>query len=148
SIQLPLFGPPGQDGIETLVNFGKTLGIGNAGSTAATSITPAASAANPNMPVDSLGDVLLPGQLAPEAFLVPPHAGPPLTAQQVMQIIVDAVGQAEGTRAQIRLPLNNTTRMVISVADPVTGEILGLFRMPDSTIFSIDVAAAKSRNTA
>ena len=38
--------------------------------------------------------------------------------------------------------------MVISVADPETGEILGLFRMPDSTIFSIDVAVAKSRNNA
>jgi uncharacterized protein GlcG (DUF336 family) len=148
SIQLPLFGPPGQDGIEQLVQFGKTLGIGNANSAAATAVTPGASAANPNLPVDPMGDVLLNGMPAPEGFLVTPHAGTNLTAQQVLQIIVDAVGQAEGTRAQIRLPLNNTTRMVIAVADPVTGEILGLFRMPDSTIFSIDVAVAKSRNTA
>ena len=64
-----------------------------------------------------------------------------------MQIIVDRPSeQAESTRAQIRLPLDNTTRMVIAVADPETGDILGLFRMPDSTIFSIDVAVAKSRN--
>jgi uncharacterized protein GlcG (DUF336 family) len=37
--------------------------------------------------------------------------------------------------------------MVIAVADSA-GNILGLFRMPDATIFSIDVAVAKARNTA
>ncbi len=37
--------------------------------------------------------------------------------------------------------------MVLAVTDN-TGEVLGLFRMPDSTIFSIDVAVAKARNTA
>jgi len=35
--------------------------------------------------------------------------------------------------------------MVISVAD-LDGSILGLRRMPDSTVFSIDVAASKARN--
>jgi hypothetical protein len=35
--------------------------------------------------------------------------------------------------------------MVIAVAG-LDGTILGLFRMPDATIFSIDVAVAKSRN--
>src|SRR5205085_11877412 len=39
------------------------------------------------------------------------------------------------------------TRMVFAVAD-ATGEILGLYRMPDATVFSIDVAVAKARNTA
>src|SRR5207253_6148700 len=39
----------------------------------------------------------------------------------------------------------STTRMMIAVAD-LDGTILGLFRMPDATIFSIDVAAAKARN--
>ena len=37
--------------------------------------------------------------------------------------------------------------MVLTVTDR-NGEVLGQFRMPDSTIFSIDVAVAKARNTA
>jgi uncharacterized protein GlcG (DUF336 family) len=37
--------------------------------------------------------------------------------------------------------------MVISVAD-TAGNVLGLYRMPDATVFSIDVAVAKARNTA
>jgi uncharacterized protein GlcG (DUF336 family) len=36
---------------------------------------------------------------------------------------------------------------VIAVADK-NGEILGLYRMKDATVFSIDVAVAKARNTA
>ena len=35
--------------------------------------------------------------------------------------------------------------MVIAVAD-LRGRLLGLFRMPDATVFSIDVAVAKARN--
>ena len=37
--------------------------------------------------------------------------------------------------------------MVFAVTD-TDGEVLGLFRMPDATIFSIDVAVAKARNVA
>ena len=37
--------------------------------------------------------------------------------------------------------------MVISVAD-LDGTIIGLYRMPDATVFSIDVAATKARNMA
>jgi uncharacterized protein GlcG (DUF336 family) len=37
--------------------------------------------------------------------------------------------------------------MVFAVADK-TGQILGLYRMPDATTFSIDVAVAKARNVA
>ncbi|MBY0229546.1 MAG: heme-binding protein, partial [Gemmataceae bacterium] len=51
------------------------------------------------------------------------------------------------TRAAIRLPFNSQTRMVFAVADR-QGEIVGLFRMPDATVFSIDVAVAKARNVA
>jgi uncharacterized protein GlcG (DUF336 family) len=144
-IQLPLFGPPGANGTQQLVQFGQTLGMGNANSSAA---TPFNTTGTPNMPVNLSGTPLLSGMPAPEGWLVLPHAGTTMTAAQVNQIIVQAVQQAENTRAQIRLPLDNTARMVIAVADPNTGEILGLFRMPDSTIFSIDVAVAKSRNNA
>jgi len=45
------------------------------------------------------------------------------------------------------LPLDSLTKMVFAVADK-NGDILGLFRMPDATIFSIDVAVAKARNVA
>ena len=37
--------------------------------------------------------------------------------------------------------------MVFAVTDS-TGEVLGLYRMPDATVFSIDVAVAKARNVA
>jgi uncharacterized protein GlcG (DUF336 family) len=43
------------------------------------------------------------------------------------------------------LPLGSRTRMAIAVAD-LDGTIIALHRMPDSTVFSIDVAVAKSRN--
>src|SRR6185369_3779218 len=54
---------------------------------------------------------------------------------------------ANKTRAAIRLPAGQRTKMVIAVADKA-GNVLGLYRMPDATIFSIDVAVAKARNTA
>ncbi|HEX8871863.1 MAG TPA: heme-binding protein, partial [Candidatus Acidoferrum sp.] len=52
---------------------------------------------------------------------------------------------ANQTRAAIRLPLGSKARMVIAVAD-TDGTLIGLRRMSDSTVFSIDVAASKARN--
>jgi uncharacterized protein GlcG (DUF336 family) len=45
----------------------------------------------------------------------------------------------------IRLPINQPTRMTVSVSDEA-GEILALFRMADGTVFSSDVAMTKARN--
>jgi uncharacterized protein GlcG (DUF336 family) len=81
----------------------------------------------------------------PDGWLIGPLSGSRLTAAQVSQIVSQAVSQAQRTRAAIRLPLGSTTAMVISVAD-LDGSLLGVFRMPDATVFSIDVATAKSRN--
>jgi uncharacterized protein GlcG (DUF336 family) len=81
----------------------------------------------------------------PSGYLFGPNASAQLTAGQVNSVIARAVTQAAKTRAAIRLPLGSATRMVIAVAG-LDGTILGLFRMPDATIFSIDVAVAKSRN--
>ena len=85
----------------------------------------------------------------PSGFLVGPNAdasaGGTLTAGNVATIVSRAVAQAARTRAAIRLPLGSATRMVIAVAG-LDGTILGVFRMPDATIFSIDVAATKARN--
>jgi uncharacterized protein GlcG (DUF336 family) len=84
----------------------------------------------------------------PSGYLIGPTASavnPQLTAAAVNAIIQRARAQAERTRAAIRLPLGSATRMVMAVGDSA-GNILGLFRMPDATIFSIDVAVAKARN--
>jgi uncharacterized protein GlcG (DUF336 family) len=74
-----------------------------------------------------------------------PHDGVGITAAQVQQMIDQGVREAMLTRAQIRLPRGERTRMIFAVADK-TGTILGLFRMPDSPVFSIDVSVAKARN--
>ncbi|HSK79152.1 MAG TPA: heme-binding protein [Thermoanaerobaculia bacterium] len=87
------------------------------------------------------------GGCAPDGYLVGPLAGSALTAAEVDRVVQQAVAAAGRTRAVIRLPLGSKTRMVISVGD-VDGRILAIFRMPDATVFSIDVAAAKARNVA
>lgn len=81
----------------------------------------------------------------PDGWLVGPRGSPELAASEVEQIVGQAVDVAQLARAAIRLPLGSRTRMVIAVTD-LEGGILGLFRMPDATIFSIDVAVAKARN--
>jgi len=83
----------------------------------------------------------------PENYLVGPNAGPHggLSAAEVNQIIMNAVATADVTAAVLRLPENSSTEMTIAVAD-LDGTIIGLYRMPDSTVFSIDVAATKARN--
>ena len=83
----------------------------------------------------------------PEGNLITPTAGPlgGLSATDVKQILDNAEAEANLTRAAIRLPLGSRTRMVISVAD-LDGTIIGLRRMADSTVFSVDVAASKARN--
>ena len=68
-----------------------------------------------------------------------------LTAAQVMQIMNSAVATANLTRAQIRLPIGARAKMTIAVSD-LDGTLIGLYRMTDGTVFSIDVAATKARN--
>jgi uncharacterized protein GlcG (DUF336 family) len=74
-----------------------------------------------------------------------------LTQQDVETIINNSIARANEVRAGIRLLPDGTpgarTRMVFAVAD-YDGEILGLYRMPDATYFSIAVAVAKARNMA
>ncbi len=91
-------------------------------------------------PVDSPG-------LAPEGDLVAPRDGLAggLTRDEVRRIVDNTVATGNQTRAVIRLPLGSRARFVIAVAD-LDGAVLALYRMPDATIFSIDVAVAKARN--
>jgi uncharacterized protein GlcG (DUF336 family) len=83
----------------------------------------------------------------PEGDLITPAAGPSggLSAADVKQILDNAEATANTTRAAIRLPLGSKAKMVIAVAD-LDGTIIGLRRMQDATVFSIDVAASKARN--
>lgn len=94
----------------------------------------------------SLGPSASPGP-DPSGDLVAPRAGPigGLTAEDVQGIVNAAVAEANLTRAVIRLPDGSRARMVIAVSD-LDGTIIALHRMPDATVFSIDVAVAKSRN--
>jgi uncharacterized protein GlcG (DUF336 family) len=98
--------------------------------------------------VDSVDGFHRDGEVVPTGYLVTPHDatdGSGLTAAQVQAIIEQGIAAAAETRAAIRLPMGNRTRMVFAVTD-TNGEVLGLYRMPDATTFSIDVAVAKARN--
>src|SRR6266849_4700855 len=83
----------------------------------------------------------------PDGDLIAPAAGPlgGLSAADVKQILDNAEATANTTRTAIRLPPGSKARMVIAVAD-LDGTMIGLRRMPDATVFSIDVAATKARN--
>lgn len=86
------------------------------------------------------------GSLPPEGDLVGPSAGVSgLTQADVTTIINQALATADLTRAVIRLPQSSRTKMTIAVTD-LDGTVLGLHRMSDATVFSIDVAVAKARN--
>lgn len=88
------------------------------------------------------------GQAVPEGYLIGPFGSTvtgSLTVDEVRRVVDQAVARASVTRAMIRLPLTQPTSMVIAVSDE-TGRLLAAFRMPDSTIFSFDVATTKARN--
>lgn len=88
------------------------------------------------------------GLQAPEGYVLGPRASAAaggLTAAEVRQIVERSVATSLQTRAMIRLPINQPARMTISVSDEA-GEILALYRMPDGTVFSSDVAMTKARN--
>jgi uncharacterized protein GlcG (DUF336 family) len=134
-ITLEVFGPSGNQGVPALLAFGRTLGTGSPND-----------GTNVQIDMDPT-HTLRAGSLVPEGWLVTPHDGNGITAADVVRIVSQGIQQANRTRAAIRLPLESRTRMVFAVSDR-DGNILGLYRMADSTIFSIDVAVAKSRNVA
>ena len=143
-ITLDIIGPGGIEGPWRLVNYGRAGGTGMVNGTNVF-ITGAAGFAEPDGTVIPPNQTLIDGKPVPEGWLVTPHDGVGITAAEVEQIIVRSFQQAAITRAAIRLPLDSTARMVFAVTD-LTGEVVGLFRMQDATVFSIDVAVAKARN--
>jgi uncharacterized protein GlcG (DUF336 family) len=153
-IELPLYGPgPIYSGVETLVAVGKTLGVGEQpGANGAINLVGGSSASGADQPlIGGVAGKYRAGQPVANGWLVTPHdAGPGLgglTAADVTQIIDQGIDAANATRAAIRLPLGSTAKMVFAVTD-TAGNILGLYRMPDATTFSIAVAVAKARNVA
>ena len=134
-IALQSFGPQaGPLGVQTLFNLAAQLkeksGPGTVNGT--------------NRPVMGALTVL-PGKLQAAEWIVPATAGSELTAAQVDGIIKQGIAESDKTRAQIRIQPTGT-KMVLAVSD-FDGTILGLYRMPGATVFSIDVAVAKARNT-
>jgi uncharacterized protein GlcG (DUF336 family) len=123
-------------GVPALLNVGARLGSGVANGA--------------NQP---LGAVFTrDGLTVPDGWLVTPHDSPigDITAAEVERIITQGITEADLVRAAIRLREpdgNKRTKMVFSVTD-TAGNVLGLYRMPDATVFSIDVAVSKARNVA
>jgi uncharacterized protein GlcG (DUF336 family) len=141
-ITLNIFGGGGAfEGLKNLLTLGNKFPFGNAND-------------GTNYAVDAAGDTLLPGQAVPYGWLVIPHTSPDATAadpgtsvDDIEAIVAQGIAEADQVRAQIRLPFNASARMVFAVSDE-EGNILGLYRMPDATYFSIAVAVAKARNVA
>lgn len=141
-VTLDVFGPHGNQGPINLFRVAPSFGLGKG----------TVNGINLPLPHDT-GDPTSAalntrsGQIVPAGWLVLPHDGVGITAQDVYTMVENGIARALSTRSAIRLPLNRHARMVFAVADS-TGAILGLYRMPDSTVFSIGVAVAKARNMA
>lgn len=142
-IKLEIVGPnPDQynreTGLQRVLRMGRDVGPGAANS-------------GVDRPVKPGGVLYQNGKSVRVGWLVPPRDGNGFTAAEVEQMIDQGIAEAKLTRAAIRLTdreLPGTeARMVLAVADR-DGKVLGLYRMADATVFSIDVAVAKARNTA
>ena len=143
-IQLDIFGQGGQtEGIKRVQAVGNAVGRGSPNDGVNLPVSLGADG------VAASGDEAFAaaGRAVPDGWLVLPHAGNGITQADVERIITQSVVQSNLTRAAIRLPLGARARFVFAVADR-DGNIVGLFRQPDATVFSIDVAVAKARNVA
>jgi uncharacterized protein GlcG (DUF336 family) len=131
-ITLDIFGQGGTDGIVRVLAVGAAVGRGNPDD-------------GVDLPVNTGGATLLAGKVVPEGWLVLPHDGDGITKEDVETIITQSIEQSNLTRAAIRLPLGTRAKFVFAVTDK-EGNVVGLYREPDATVFSIDVAVAKARN--
>ncbi len=143
-IQLDVFGKGGViEGAKQLQNVANLVGRGSANDGTNQIVNAGADGI-----ANTADDITLRGGKAvPEGWLVTPHDGDGITADEVTAIIANSIQQANQTRAAIRVPLGTRAKFVFAVSDR-QGNVVGLFRQPDATVFSIDVAVAKSRNVA
>jgi len=70
-----------------------------------------------------------------------------LKANEVTELLRNALGIANRARAQIRRPVGSPARVTMSVVD-THGAILGIARTRDAPIFGIDVSLQKARSVA
>jgi uncharacterized protein GlcG (DUF336 family) len=80
----------------------------------------------------------------PLAFPVVPGTDGFLTAPDVERILWQGARVAGITRGAIRRPIGLAMQCWVSVVD-TKGEVLGVLRTPDATLFSYDVAVQKAR---
>ncbi len=71
----------------------------------------------------------------------------PISAEEVTQLMKNALGVALRGRAQIRTPQGTPIRVTISIVDS-QGTILGMMRTRDGPIFGSDVSLQKARTAA
>ena len=86
-------------------------------------------------------------RLTPIASVEPTPANGGLSAAEVTNIISAAVDNARSSIAGIRLPRGSSVTVHVAVVDR-RGNILGLYRMADGTLFSSDIAVQKARTAA
>lgn len=70
-----------------------------------------------------------------------------ITKADVLQMVQQAANQAARTRGAIRNPKGVSAQVWISVVD-TAGNICGVFRTNDATVFSFDLAVQKARTSA
>ncbi|MDY3559133.1 heme-binding protein [Gemmata sp. JC673] len=132
-IQLDVFGPGGAfQGAQQLQLTAAVVGRGDPND-------------GRNQQVSPDGATLRGGQAVPDGWLVLPHDGDGIRADEVVAIVANGLQQASQTRGAIRLPISSPAKFVYAVSDR-QGNVVGLYRQPDATVFSIDVAVAKARN--
>ena len=150
-IQLEVIGPiAGILGVQQLLEIAQRDFSGTAGLLNPANLSGANIPVNPgNIFVAAGPTETIEGQSVPFGWLVTPHDSSDglVTAADVTQIVQQGLTESLLVRAAIRLPLGSRTRMVYAVTG-LDGEVLGLFRQRDATIFSIDVAVGKARNVA
>ena len=82
----------------------------------------------------------------PTAFPIRASTDGNLTEADVRRILWQGVQRANITRAAIRRPIGLAMQCWVSVVD-TNGEVLGVVRTPDATLFSYDVSVQKARTT-
>ena len=141
-IQVEVFGPGGKSqGADVLKFVGRQVGPGNPND--GTNLVVDNDANDDTITGDNV--TLRDGKPVPDGWIVLPHDGVGITKAEVERIIADGLDQANLIRAAIRLPVGTRAKFVFAVTD-LQGNVVGLYRMPDATVFSIDVAVAKARN--
>jgi uncharacterized protein GlcG (DUF336 family) len=70
--------------------------------------------------------------------------GQGLTQAEVNEILSQAIGVANQSRAQIRKPSSAPVEVTVTVID-INGKVQGLARTPDAPVFGIDVSLQKAR---